>query len=79
MHDTCIQVRHKISISSVRLCDYGDAYIFVKGTIAVLNMTVVPAAVNNSNKKVMFKNWGAFINCIINIIDTIEMILSILI
>ena len=78
MHDTCIQVRLKISISSLSLCDYGDVYIFVKGTIAVLNMTAVPAAINNSNKKVNFKNWGAFINCIINIINTKEMILNIL-
>ena len=33
------------------LCDYSDAYIYVKGTIAVSNTAYVGAAVNNTNKK----------------------------
>ena len=36
------------------LCDYSDAYIFVKGTIAVPN-TWAAAALNNRSKKVIFK------------------------
>ena len=64
MHDTCIQIIFKTSISSLCLCNYGDVYTFVEGTIAIANMTVVSAAVNNSNKKVMFKNCGPFIKCI---------------
>ena len=38
------------------LCNYSDAYILVKGTITVLNTAAAGAAVNNTNKKVVFKN-----------------------
>ena len=38
------------------LCDYSDAYILVKGTISVNNSAAQGAAVNNTNKKVIFKN-----------------------
>ena len=34
------------------LCDYGDAYILVKGNITV-NNTRTDAALNNRNKKVI--------------------------
>ena len=33
------------------LCDYSDAYIFVKGTITVPNATAAVPAVNNTNRK----------------------------
>ena len=33
------------------LCDYGDAYILVKGTITVPDTSAAGAATNNSNKK----------------------------
>ena len=51
------------------LCDYSDAYIHVKGTIAVPN-TGAAAAPNNRNKKVIFKNCAPFTNCIIKINNT---------
>ena len=35
---------------SSSLCDYSEAYIFVKGNITVPN-TVAVAAVNNTNKE----------------------------
>ena len=35
-------------------CDYSDAYILVKGTIAVQNTGTAPAP-NNRNKKVIFR------------------------
>ena len=38
------------------LCDYSDAYILGKGTITVSNTAAADAAVNNTNKKVIFKN-----------------------
>ena len=44
------------------LCDYSDAYILVKGIIAVAPATA--AASNNANKKAIFKNSAPFINCI---------------
>ena len=46
------------------LCDYSDAYILVKGTISVNNTAAADAAVNNTNKKVIFKNCAPFTNCI---------------
>ena len=46
------------------LCDYSDAYILVKGTITVNNTAAAGAVVNNTNKKVIFKNCAPFTNCI---------------
>ena len=53
------------------LCDYGDAYILVKGNITVNNTAADGAAANNTNKKVVFKNYAPFTNCIskINLIE----------
>ena len=45
------------------LCDYSDAYIFVKRTITVEN-TGTTAAPNNRNKKVIFKNYAPFTGCV---------------
>ena len=33
------------------LCDYSEAYILVKGTIAVNNTAVAGAGANNTNRK----------------------------
>ena len=52
------------------LCDYSDAYILVKGTISVNNTAASGAAVNNTNKKVIFKNCAPFTNCISEINNT---------
>ena len=46
------------------LCDYNDAYIFVKGTITVNNTAANSAAKNNTGKTVTFKNCAPFTNCI---------------
>ena len=46
------------------LCDYSDAYILVKGTIAVNDTAAPDTNVNNTNKKVVFKNCAPFTNCI---------------
>ena len=52
------------------LCDYSDAYILVKGTISASNTTAAGAAVNNDNRKVIFKNCAPFTNCISEINNT---------
>ena len=52
------------------LCDYSDAYILVKGTITVNKTAAQGAAVNNTNKKVIFKNCAPFTNCISEINNT---------
>ena len=52
------------------LCDYSDAYILVKGNIAVNNTAGAGAAANNTDKKVIFKNCAPFTNRISKINNT---------
>ena len=52
------------------LCDYSVACILVKGTITVNNTASADADVNNTNKKVIFKNCAPFTNCISEIKNT---------
>ena len=52
------------------LCDYSDTHILVTGTITVPNTTAAGVAVNNTNKKVIFKNCAPFTNCISKIDNT---------
>ena len=47
--------RFKASIIRSHLRDYSDAYILVKRTITVPNTAAAGVAVNNINKKVIFK------------------------
>ena len=58
------QIKFKTTMLKSSLCDYSDAYILVKGTISVNNTTAQGAAVNNNNKKVIFKSCAPFTNCI---------------
>ena len=51
------------------LCNYSDAYIYVKG-ISTLPNTWTAAPPNNRNKKVTFKVYGPFIKCVSDINDT---------
>ena len=50
------QIKFKTAMLKSSLCDYSDAYILVKGTIAVNNTAAADADANNTNKKVIFKN-----------------------
>ena len=52
------------------LCDYSDMYILLKGTIIVPNTVAAGVAVNNTNKKVVFKNCTPFTDCITKINNT---------
>ena len=52
------------------LCDYGNAYILIKGNITVNNTAVEGAAATNTNKILLFKNCAPFTNCITNINNT---------
>ena len=63
------QIKFKTTMLKSSLCDYGDAYILVKGTISV-NNTAAQDATNNTNKKVIFKNCAPFTNCISEINNT---------
>ena len=64
------QFRFKTAILRSSLCNYSDAYILVKGNIAVNNNGGAGAAANNIIKKVMFKNCSPFTNCISKINNT---------
>ena len=46
------------------LCDYSDAYILLKETVRANNTAAAGAAVNNNDRKVIFKNCAPFTNCI---------------
>ena len=58
------QIKFKNKMQKSSLCDYGDAYILVKGYKTVKNTAADDAAANNPNKKVISKNWALFTNCI---------------
>ena len=64
------QIKFKTSMLRSSLCYYRDAYIFVKGNIAVNNTTTEGAAANNTNKKVIFKNCAPFTDCTSKINNT---------
>ena len=63
-------IRFKTSLIRSNLRDYSDAYILVKGTITVPNTEAAGAAVNNTNRKVIFKNITPFTDCITEIYNT---------
>ena len=51
-------------------CDYSDVYILDKWNITVDDTSANDVAANNTNKKVIFKNWAPFTNCIGEINNT---------
>ena len=53
-----------MSIKRSHFCDCSDAYILARRTITVRNTAAADAAVNNTNKKVIFKNCAPFTDCI---------------
>ena len=58
------QIKFKASMLRSSLCDYGDAYILIKGNITVNDTAAAVAAANNTNEKVTFKHCAPFTNCI---------------
>ena len=63
-YNTNSQIKFRTTMLNASLPDYSDKYILVKGTITVPNTAAADANANNSNKNVIFKNFGPFINCI---------------
>ena len=53
------------------LCDYSNAYILINRTIAAPNTAAAGAAVNNTNKKLIFKNCTPFTCCLTEINNTL--------
>ena len=64
------QIRFKTAMLRSILCDYSDAYILVKRNISVNNTAGAGAAANSTNKKIIFKNFVPFTNCISKIFNT---------
>ena len=64
------QIRFKTAMLRSSSSDYSDAYILVKGNVSVNNTPAASADVNNANKKVIFKNFAPFTNCISRINNT---------
>ena len=64
------QIKFKAAMLRSSLCDYGDAYILVKGNITVNNTAASGGDANNTNKKVIFKNRVPFTSCISKINNT---------
>ena len=58
--NTSKPIRFKTSLLRSDLCDYSDAYVWVKGTIIVTN----PIDNANFNKELTLKNNAPFISCI---------------
>ena len=63
-------IRFKTSMIRSSLCDYNDEYVLVKGTITVRNTEAAKTKVNNTNKKVIFKNCAPFTDCVSTINNT---------
>ena len=61
-YSTGSQIKFKASMISLILCEYKDAYILAKRTITVSNKGKASAPKNRA-KKVMFKNYAPFIDC----------------
>ena len=62
-YNTRKPIRFKTSVLRSDLCDYSDAYVWVKGKITVTN----PNDNSNFNKELTLKNNAPFISCISNI------------
>ena len=65
------QISFKTAMLRSSLRDYSDAYILVKGNIAVNNIAGAGAAAINTDKRVIFKNCSPFTNCISKINNTV--------
>ena len=69
-YNTNCQIKFKTMMLNSSLWDYSDVYVLVKGTITVPNLVVAPAGANDSNKKVIFKNYTPLADYISEINNT---------
>ena len=69
---TSNDIKFKTTMLRSNLCDYADAYILVKGTIAITGAGDDDAAkrLDEQNKGVTFKNCAPFTKCISSINNT---------
>ena len=71
-YSTGSDIKFKTKMLRSSLCDYADAYILVKGTIAIIGEgdTDVAKQLDERNKDVAFKNCAPFTKCISRINGT---------
>ena len=71
-YSTNSQIKFKTTMLKSSLCDYSDAYIFVKGKITITGRGADAAAkqADERDKGVAFKNCAPFTNCISEINNT---------
>ena len=69
-YDTNSQIKFKNSRLKPSLCDYGDAYILVKGNITVQNTAAAGAEAKIIGRKIIFKNCAPLTDCISEINNT---------
>ena len=62
-YSTNSQIKFKIPMLKLSLCDYSDTYIHFKGTIAIPN-TGTGVDPKNRSKKVIFKKCAPLTDCI---------------
>ena len=60
-------IRFETSLIRSNVCDYSDVYILVKRIIIAPSMAAASAAVNNTNKKVIFPDCTLVTYCITEI------------
>ena len=65
VYNTNSDIRFKTTMLKSSLCDYSDAYIFVKGRILITGAGADAAVgqADERNKGVIFKKYSPFINC----------------
>ena len=61
-HVECVTPKAKLMLKS-SVCGYRDVYILAKRTITVPDTVVPPAAANNDNVEMVFKNCAPFADC----------------
>ena len=59
-YDYNSDINFKTLMITSKLCEYSDAYVHIKTTIKVPNTSAQCAAVNNTNKKLIFQNLALF-------------------
>ena len=71
-HSAQSQIKFKNTVSQLRLCDYSDTCILVKGTIAVVGEEADTAliATYKTIKKLIYKNYSPSNDCISEINKT---------
>ena len=55
-----IQIKFKTAMLKPSLCDYSDTYILAKWSVTVDDTSATSVAANNTNEKVLFKNYAPF-------------------